>query len=195
MPSELLPTPTLSAFEVCRGVMGHWRVTRFLRANLPPEDFASFATDERFPRALFLSWLGQHEILVARDARGVAAVVFVRVDVDVAFVGWGVVRVDLRGRGLVRALAPAVREWLRGRGVVTARSGCAVDNPASLRLHEALGFHRLVPPVRTYGGDFGHILALDLLANEDAVEVERVAAVKVGAEGERRKKAMEGFSK
>ncbi len=47
---------------------------------------------------------------------------------------------DARGRGLGRLLYTALLDLLRRQGFRTAYAGIALPNPASVRLHEAMGF-------------------------------------------------------
>jgi aminoglycoside 6'-N-acetyltransferase I len=62
----------------------------------------------------------------------------------VAYVeGWWVDD-DARRRGVGAALMRAAEDWARARGLREIASDCDLDNEASLRAHEALGFAEAV---------------------------------------------------
>ena len=50
---------------------------------------------------------------------------------------------DAQGRGAGRVLYAALLELLRGQGLRVALAGIALPNPASVGLHEAMGFERV----------------------------------------------------
>ena len=72
------------------------------------------------------------------------------------------VRKDARGRGAGRALLEALLARARAAGISVILARVADGNPASLRLHEALGF-RPVGTMRRVGEKFGRVLDVTLL--------------------------------
>ena len=72
------------------------------------------------------------------------------------------VRKDARGRGAGRALLEALVARARAAGISVILARVADGNPASLRLHEALGF-RPVGTMRRVGEKFGRVLDVTLL--------------------------------
>ena len=55
---------------------------------------------------------------------------------------------DLRRRGVGRALVRAAEEWARGQGLREVASDALLDNVASHRAHEGLGFTEVERAVR-----------------------------------------------
>jgi len=53
------------------------------------------------------------------------------------------IREDARGQGIGRALYEALFDFLRRQGFRNAVAGIALHNPASVRLHERLGFRKV----------------------------------------------------
>lgn len=58
----------------------------------------------------------------------------------VAYVEGWFVDPDLRGRGIGRALVQAAEEWALSRGMQEIASDAELDNEASIKAHQALGY-------------------------------------------------------
>lgn len=87
----------------------------------------------------------QYPWLVAEDRGAVAGYAYAGRHSDRDAYGWSVdvsvyLAVDQRGRGLGRALYERLLELLRLQGFGSAYAGITLPNPASVGLHEAMGF-------------------------------------------------------
>lgn len=85
----------------------------------------------------------RHAWLVAEEQSEVLGYAYATTYRERAAYDWtceSAVYVGAPGRGLGRALMTALIGALRGRGYATVVAGIALPNPASVGLHEALGF-------------------------------------------------------
>ena len=72
------------------------------------------------------------------------------------------VHTDWRGRGVARALMTELLARARARGLSVILARIAEGNPASIRLHQSLGFER-IGTMRRVGEKFGRILDVEMM--------------------------------
>lgn len=87
------------------------------------------------------------------------------------------VRADARGRGVGRALYGALLGLLRRQGFVNAYAAVTLPNPASVALHEAVGFARVgvFPRIGFKRGTWHDLLWLHLRLQDPASPAEPLA--------------------
>lgn len=87
------------------------------------------------------------------------------------------VRGDARGRGVGRALYGALLELLRRQGYVNAYAAVTLPNPASVALHEAVGFSRVgvFPRIGFKRGSWHDLLWLEKRLQDPAFPAEPLA--------------------
>ncbi len=132
---------------------------------------ATFDTEPRTPAA-WRTWFGEHPrdrypVLVAEEGGEVvgwarltpwsARCAYARSAENSVYV-----RADRRGHGAGRALVEALLDRARAAGIAVLLARIAEGNPASLRLHEALGF-RPVGTMRRVGEKFGKVRDVTIL--------------------------------
>lgn len=110
-------------------------------------------------RRRILGVLPQHPWLVYESAEGVLGYVYATTHSERAAYRWSVdvsayIRHDAHRRGIARALYTALFEILVLQRYRNAYAGATLPNPASVHLHEAMGFER-VGVYRQVGYKFG----------------------------------------
>jgi L-amino acid N-acyltransferase YncA len=116
-------------------------VTRATSFELTPPD----ATEMR---QRIVTVLAQHPWLVCESSETVVGYVYATTHRERAAYRWSVdvaayVREDAQRRGIARALYTALLEILALQGYRNAYAGITLPNPASVAMHEALGFERV----------------------------------------------------
>jgi L-amino acid N-acyltransferase YncA len=99
-------------------------------------------------RRRIVTVLAQHPWLVCESSETVVGYVYATTHRERAAYRWSVdvaayVREDAQRRGIARALYTALLEILALQGYRNAYAGITLPNPASVAMHEALGFERV----------------------------------------------------